>query len=368
MIVIQTGSIFGVDGYSSHVRQLANAVRSLTEDVRISCNLPNKWEIGVTDSEMEMILKPAEKDETVVFVGLPPFWRLPLSEKPSRFFGFLVWEGSHVPKAWKPYLTDKRVSGILVPSLHVRDALFASFKKKDLPPVSIVPHGVDSDLFARKDVPRSDKFTFVANKGWNGSDWDRGGLQYVLRAFTEEFGARDAVRLVCKVNPSYGVNNENFKEKLAGLRLREGADVVFNASALPFCKMHEVYNVGDVFVCGTRAEAFNLPGLEAMSCGLPTVQTGYGGQTDYMTHDNGWPVYFELDFVCGLEQGPMYEGVRWATPHQTHLRSVMRSLYEKGRGSKVLKKMGQNARKTALRWSWENSAEKLLEAVKEKKK
>ncbi len=48
--------------------------------------------------------------------------------------------------------------------------------------------------------------------------WDRGGVQYTIEAFLNEFTDKDSVVLLIKINPSYGVpdmtkNNQWIKTK-----------------------------------------------------------------------------------------------------------------------------------------------------------
>ena len=48
--------------------------------------------------------------------------------------------------------------------------------------IFIIPHGVNFDEF--KIIENENKpFTFLFNKGWRGGTEDRGGFQYLLKAF-----------------------------------------------------------------------------------------------------------------------------------------------------------------------------------------
>jgi len=44
--------------------------------------------------------------------------------------------------------------------------------------------------------------------------------------------------------------------------------------------IREIYNFCDVWMCGSRAEGFHLPPLEAMACRCPVVSTTVGGPAD----------------------------------------------------------------------------------------
>jgi len=50
------GGIFGTDGYSSHTRNLANALHKVA-DCKLSTQIGPGWESKVNDAELEMIQK-----------------------------------------------------------------------------------------------------------------------------------------------------------------------------------------------------------------------------------------------------------------------------------------------------------------------
>jgi glycosyltransferase involved in cell wall biosynthesis len=75
-------------------------------------------------------------------------------------------------------------------------------------------------------------------------------------------------------------------------------------------QLNDLYNECDVYVSPTRAEAFNLPCLEAMSCGKPVITTNFGGQTDFCDNSTGILIDYDLVEQKDLE----YEGIKWATP------------------------------------------------------
>jgi len=131
---------------------------------------------------------------------------------------------------------------------------------------------------------------------------------------------------------------------------------------IPYDKLYKMYNDADVFVCATRAEAFNLPGIEAMACGLPTIQTNYGGQTDYMTNKNSLFINYKLEEV---KDDIMYEGVEWAVPYIEHIKNEMRWCFN---NQDKVKEMGKQALEDVKKWTWELSAKKLVEHLKKIKK
>ena len=127
--------------------------------------------------------------------------------------------------------------------------------------------------------------------------------------------------------------------------------------AIDYKKMVDIYNLANVFVSPTRADAFNIPCIEAMACGLPTLTTNFGGQTDYVTEDNGWIVGGELTKV---EHELMYEEISWLTPSIEELRTRMRYIHN---NPEEVKQKSLKAIETAKHWTWDHSAQKIGELI-----
>ena len=360
------GSLFGSDGYSNHTRQLTNALFKLNEDIKLDVPLPQDWLRQVNDAELKMINCPNRTPDVSISVMTPPFWRICLGDNTKHFVGFCVWEGDKIPKYWLEYLLDERVSQIWVPSKHTKDAIENIFENKEclsytycMNKVKIVPHGVDLSIFKPTECKRDSKFCFVANKGWRGTSWDRGGVQYLLKAFCEEFKKEEEVELLLKLNASY-IQPSQVTQALDSLNLpADRPEIKILINDIPYNKLPEVYCMGDVFVCTTRAEAFNLPGIEAMACGLTTIQTNYGGQTDYMSDSNSLYINYALE-CC--RDDLMYEGIKWATPDLGSIKSALRYAFEH---KEEMKEKGKQSLIDVQKWTWDISASKAMKFLNE---
>lgn len=86
---------------------------------------------------------------------------------------------------------------------------------------------------------------------------------------------------------------------------------------LPSAAIPELYRASDAFVLPTHGEGWGLPIMEAMASGLPTIATGWGGSTEFMTSSNS----FLLDY--DLQDAPADPPYKWAEPNATRLREVM---------------------------------------------
>ena len=224
--------------------------------------------------------------------------------------------------------------------------------------IRVVPHGVNRNIFYNQKLPKKDDiFRFISNKGWRGTNWDRGGVQYLIKAFCEEFGKDEKVQLILKLNPSY-INPDHIQPALQQLNIdQDHPPISINHENIPFYKLPNLYNQADCYVCATRAEAFNLPGMEAMACGLPTIQTAYGGQVDYMTSDNSLFIDWTLEEV---KEDIMYEGISWATPLISSIRKQLRWAFEH---QDKIKEKGKQAEEDSKQWSWDSSAKKIISSI-----
>jgi hypothetical protein len=368
------GSIFGTSGYDSHCKQLANALYKLNPDIKLDVPLIQDWARHVNDAELKMINCPNRIPDTTIAIMTPPFWRLAMGDNTKKFIGFCVWEGSSIPQYWLEYLFDDKVDQIWVPSQHTKEAIWYTYFDNDYrygtyklegkdkefwDKIKIVPHGVDLSIFKLVECKKDNKFTFTCNKGWRGTSWDRGGVQYLLKAFCEEFKKEEDVQLILKLNGSY-LHPSQLKQAMDSLQLpadRPEIKVIIND--IPYNKLPEFYCMGDVFVCPTRAEAFGLTGLESMACGIPTIQTAYSGQTDYMTHKNALFISYQLEEV---KEDMMYEGIYWATPDIVGLRNSMRWAFD---NRDDIKQMGKQCLEDVKNWTWDISAQKAMDCVNE---
>lgn len=354
------GNILDSTGYSIHTRQLANALGKIA-DVKLNAHIQSGQEGLLTDKEVEM-LKKKDEDRINIIITNPLHWKNNI--KKGRNWAFLVWEGDKIPDCFIEQCLNPDIEYILVPSLHTYRAITYTIRciedelgedRHDLRNIKdklqVIPHGVDLTKFYPKEKPKV--FTFICNKGFRGLE-DRGGIQYAIKAYFEEFSKTDNVEMQIKINPIYGV--PDIIKIVEELKINEDNAVLkINTSQLPYEDLVNLYNVGHVFVAPTRAEAFNLPCIEAMACGLPVITTNFGGQVEYVNNENGWIIGGELKEV---EHELEYEGIKWLTPSIPELRKAMREAYTNDLKNKIDKSL-----EVARQMTWDNSAKKLIDLI-----
>ena len=126
-----------------------------------------------------------------------------------------------------------------------------------------------------------------------------------------------------------------------------------------------IYNCNDIYIGVSRAEGFNLCLLEAMSCGLQCISSYNTAHTEFCSNANSHLIY-----PIGKE---VAEDGRWFFPERTN--SGQWSEFEKkdiiGALKKTYKEIKEKARlneygiETAKKFSWEASAQKLINILGE---
>jgi len=93
-------------------------------------------------------------------------------------------------------------------------------------------------------------------------------------------------------------------------------------------EMAQLFRGADAFVLPTRGEGWGLPTMQAMSMGLPTISTNWGGSVDFTTKETSFLI--ELDALDEVSRHSVYgwrPGKKWATPSVSHLRQLLRHVY-----------------------------------------
>ena len=344
-------NICSSSGYSVHSRNLFNSYAKLEKEVHLDSQLPPDFLAQLNDTELAAIKNKSFKDGVNLMITMPQQFKLGQIEPHKKFVGFCVWEGDKVPLNFIDHL--QACDLILVPSEYVKKAIENTCKLGV--PIEIIPHGVDSNLFKPNPNirPEKDKFTFIVNKGWTNMN-DRGGTQFAIKCFFEEFSSKDNVRMIVKINAAYGIPDINTMiQSLIPVGKTDLPDLQIIVDTLRYEDMPQLYQRGDVFVSPTMGEAFSIPCAEAMACGLPVITTNSGGQTDFVKYGSGYlidstPIENTWDI--------MYEGINWAMPNLDMLKKTMRFAYSHPEENK---QMGLKAREDIKDFNWDKSALKL---------
>jgi len=350
------GNFLGSSGYELHTRNLINSLFRINK-VRLTTSIPPRAETLLTDKELEMIKTKPTDDEINLIITNPLHWRIYTTAK--RNWVYLIYEGDSVPKSILEECMNPDIEYIFCPSEHTKKAVLTTANNNTeyiLNKIKVVPHGVNNELFYPKEK-NNEKFTFLVSKGWRNLE-DRGGTQYAIQAFLEEFTNKDNVELIVKINPAYGIPDiNNMVEQIRPKDKSDYPPIRINIDNIHYSKLVDLYNKADVFVMSTRAESFGIPGIEAMACGLPVITTNFGGQVDYCNEKNSWLVGGNL---VEMQQELMYEGIKWLTPNISEIRKAMREAYE---NKEIVKSKSKEAIKTGNIFTWDSTANLIVTLI-----
>ena len=202
--------------------------------------------------------------------------------------GYWVWEMAHIPPAWRHDFSS--VDRIWTPSSYCAE-LFAA---QDEAPVDVIPHPVPvfpsisvDRMAALKRLelgPKTRIILFV----FDGSSYlVRKNPAALIRAFAASGLAKQNWALVLKTKHLMDRPDE-------GVALRELAaateGVVLIDRTLPADELQQLWAVADLYASPHCSEGFGLTIAEAMAAGKPVIATDFGGSTDYLDAETGYPV------------------------------------------------------------------------------
>jgi len=282
-----------------------------------------------------------------------------------------VWETTRIPRRWVRPINQ--ADAVCVPSRHNRLALHRSGINV---PIYIAPHGVHARRFTpgRKPMPsKKRRFTFLSVFGFQ----HRKNPETLLRAYWEEFSAKDNVQLIIKTNGYARHENERWIRRRiaaykASLKLRKTtAPLKIIARTMDAESIRQLYRKAHAFVLPTRGEGVGLPFLEAMASGLPVIATGWGGHMDFLNRRNAFLVKCRLrPPAAGMKRAISRtfrhlfaeKGQRWAEPNLKSLKAQMRAAYANPR---LCRLKGARARRDALKLTWERGGDALKKAIEQ---
>ena len=267
-------------------------------------------------------------------------------EKDYLCVGRTMFETDSLPKEWVDNCNT--MDEVWVPS----DFNLRTFANAGVDPSKLkkVPGAIDASRF-QNIGPAFDIGTDKTTKFLSVFDWSlRKGWPELLQAFLSEFQANDDVALVLKVWSSSGKTMPMIEAEILafvdnelGLDPANMADIVLLDREIAEADMPQLYASADAYVQPTHGEGWGRPIMEAMACGTPTIATGWGGNTEYMTKKNSCLIEYKLE-PCSTDasrEAPWFNGHNWARPFVPHLRQLLRRVVEDPLSMQTLGKRGR---------------------------
>ncbi len=267
--------------------------------------------------------------------------------------GYTVWETTRYPQTFFDRL--KYCDQVWVPSKWQREC---SIKQgMDPSKVKVIPEAVDGNIFFPNEkvtLPeyKDDRFKFLIFGRWDY----RKSTKEIIEAFLSEFKENEPVDLVLSVdNPFAKDKLKNTENRLKYYNLE---DPRLKIKHFPTREEYIKYlQKGHVFLSCARSEGWNLPLIEAMACGTPSIYSNCSAQLEF-AEGKGLPVKIKgKTQAIGGEHtaysqselsGEFYE------PDFDDLKKVMRDAYVNY--SKHKKRALKESVSIREQFTWENAA------------
>ena len=268
-----------------------------------------------------------------------------------------VWESTLQPQDYFNKLLD--FDEMWVPSEWQKECTIKQGYPKNK--IKVVPEGVDVKTFFPEDVttPLTSDGRF---KFFLAGRWDyRKSIKEIIETFLKTFDKDEPVDLIISVdNPFSGDGMKSTEERLKRYGLEDKRLKILHFP--PREEYIKLLKSCNVFVSCARSEGWNLPLIEAMACGTPSIYSDCSGQLEF-AKGRGIPVnilgekpvdastYSHFNDSVGNYYEPDFE----------HLSEMMRLSYEK---YDTLKKIALvDSESIRKEFNWERVAEIGLETI-----
>lgn len=359
-------SYIGTTGYNNHARDF---FRKLSDhcDLKIrNFTVGKTWsgfgpephndEPYITDLDKKLLYQQTlfdgnnNRDDYLMYISDEKHWESDLNivllETGHHYFyddyigpkiAFNVWESTEQPYDFFEKLKD--FDEIWVPSKWQRDCTIKQGIDESL--VKVVPEGVDINVFYPEDTAHklSDyddgRFKFLLFGRWDY----RKSTKEIIETFLSTFSEDEPVDLIISIDNPFGEKLDGFKTTEERLEYYNMVDDRIKIKHFPSREDYINYlKTGHVFLSCARSEGWNLPLIEAMSCGTPCIYSECSAQMEF-AEGKGLPVR-----IIGEKKADVNEYARFKMtslpgnyyePDFIHLSEVMRDAYKNYSNHKV---------------------------------
>ena len=191
--------------------------------------------------------------------------------------GYNVWESTLQPEHF--FNKWKEFDQLWVPSQWQADCKIKQGISKDK--VKVVPEGVDINVFFPENVELLDEYNDNKFKFLLFGRWDyRKSTKEIIETFLSTFSPDEDVEIVVSIDNRFsGDGIESTEERLKHFGIN---DKRVKIKHFPSREDYISYlKTGHVFLSCARSEGWNLPLIEAMACGTPSIYSECSGQMEF---------------------------------------------------------------------------------------
>ena len=324
MIVKAHTSLIGDTGYNCHSRNFFKALNNIIPVQVRNYTVGSTW-IGYNNDEphnneyyIDDVLKKMLVEQTLHTQNGDtefPLYRnyknegtpnihIVLNDNTHNYFeqnysgkkiAYNVWETTRQPDHFFENL--KKFDQVWVPSEWQKQCTIEQGISPDK--VKVVPEGVDTKAYRPKNrlisKPVDRPFRFILVGRWEY----RKATREIIQTFVNTFSEDQNVELLINVDNQFatdGLNSTEERLKKFGIS-HKGIKVLHHLSKKEYI---ETLKSCDVFLSCARGEGWNLPLIEAMSCGIPSLYSNWGAQLEF-AKDRGIPVNIKGEVSAAVE-------------------------------------------------------------------
>lgn len=183
-----------------------------------------------------------------------------------------VWEKTTYPDNFLETL--KSADQIWVPTNWQSNCLIQQGVERQK--IKIVHEGIDPNELFPKNLQNNNKFTFLILGKWER----RKSTKELIKAFAELFGNNNKVELLLSCSNSFPEDGYKSTQE----RLKEININCNNIKIIDFQSREEVIKMiqsSNVYLSCSRSEGWNLPLIESLACGIPSIYSNCSGQLEF---------------------------------------------------------------------------------------
>ena len=200
---------------------------------------------------------------------------------------FNVWESTRQPKDFFNKL--KEFDELWVPSEWQKKCSIE--QGYDPNKIQVVPEGVDIHTFFPENVEKLNDYNDGRFKFLLFGRWDyRKSTKEIIETFLKTFSSEEPIDLVVSIDNPWGEHLDGYKTTEERLKSYNLLDERIKIIHFPSREDYIKYlKTGHVFVSCARSEGWNLPLIEAMACGTPSIYSDCCAQLEF-AQNKGFPV------------------------------------------------------------------------------